>query len=510
MSACVGLLGVVLYSSVYLHARLESREQRLEQEREALRTALQQLEQRVDQQTRQLMQMEQRRGGRAEAAASPAAPRPTPGPSARREPAAVPIRPAEPVIPAGREGEAAGTAVEVARPWAAGDQQGFGAVVDLAAVGLLRDLARLHEEGVPAVQSARAVWEDRLNWLDQAAQDGQLDESGDDGRGRHLIARTWLIWSEPGRALVHLRWLAERAGVVRLHWLELAGALRDLGDWATARGAVDRALLLAPDDAVGLLLAGQIALGAGDVDRAKVLLEGVRGGGSLQREALRMLTGIHLQAGALERAVQAGEQALALPGGASDAELAVVLGEALARLDQWERARAVLEKFSEVDEAALWLGRAELALGDAAGAARVLRALADRRADWSEAALAAAEAMLESGDLFDARVLLHRSIALEPSAAAWVLLGRLENRAGRLDHAEQALRQAVRTDPGQCLARVALAAVLLEMRMAKAAAAELQEAARVDPATTARAIAQTPELAALLGAGASTRPAGGG
>jgi tetratricopeptide (TPR) repeat protein len=91
------------------------------------------------------------------------------------------------------------------------------------------------------------------------------------------------------------------------------------------------------------------------------------------------------------------------------------------------------------------------------------RARAGLKADPQSAAwqLEAAELAFEEGELDDAEAALRAAVAADPRAgAAWVLLGGIERRAGRLAEAEQAFAQAAEAtvDPERRVERFAEAA----------------------------------------------------
>jgi predicted TPR repeat methyltransferase len=132
--------------------------------------------------------------------------------------------------------------------------------------------------------------------------------------------------------------------------------------------------------------------------------------------------------------------------------LYVVLGHAYRRLGETEHARRAIGRAVELDPAhagaRIELAYLHLETGDSASALLVLESLIESRPERPDAHFARATALLEAGELDQARVAFARAHELNPSAASWHReLATLHRALGDSGAAERALESGLLLQP---------------------------------------------------------------
>ncbi len=109
-----------------------------------------------------------------------------------------------------------------------------------------------------------------------------------------------------------------------------------------------------------------------------------------------------------------------------------------------EQARSILKQAPDDTEASALLGAAAVAAGDTALAEKAFTQVLQRDPSRLTVALALADIYNRADRTDDARAVLKKAAAAQPSSAmAWLALGRLEEQQGNADAAEKAYREAV-------------------------------------------------------------------
>lgn len=185
-----------------------------------------------------------------------------------------------------------------------------------------------------------------------------------------------------------------------------------------------------------------------------------------------------------ERAVGHLERARAL--GAARPEVDLTYGQALLSVRRPKEAiphlRRAFEARLEPHMSGFDLARAHAAIGDRAGALRVLQSVRPEKADDGEGWRRLGQLALDLEATRLAEAFLRRAIAAQPGAAgAHEQLGLALARAGRFEEAVAAFEEAVRLAPRDASIRLNLAVGLAEIGRVPDARRHAEEALRIDP-----------------------------
>ncbi len=217
---------------------------------------------------------------------------------------------------------------------------------------------------------------------------------------------------------------------------------------AEARAAWERALAADPDDPDALLAAGQLALRAGDLARARLRLGQLLSTGADETGARVRVAAVWLDA------KQPAEALAAVSGGDDDPRVVYVRGVALQQLHRWAEAAAA---FAEVKpssgdlypSARVSLAYALARAGRAAEAVRVVRRGLEEHPDDPALLFALGEAYDRAGQRDAALAQMRKVLAVKPEHAEALnyLAYSYAERGERLDEAQAMLERALRIEP---------------------------------------------------------------
>jgi len=256
-------------------------------------------------------------------------------------------------------------------------------------------------------------------------------------------------------------------------YLVLGLAYHRLGRWEDAMRSLETAVVLDQERVDALYQLSLVCARLGQSERAKRYRELFDRYKSRQMDQERTMGDRHRLRDELFMPQRIAEiLRLAATACLADDDLALArqcLVEAVAIDPKDTQARRMLsslcERQGKLDEALVWVRQLQqlepqewehvknegillARLGRSDEAERVLRELCRRAPERGVGYLGLAELYFRSGqDPAQARQLCERAIELEPTPRAWALLAALAERAGEMDTARAALREAIRLDP---------------------------------------------------------------
>ncbi|CDL01414.1 putative TPR repeat protein [Magnetospirillum gryphiswaldense MSR-1 v2] len=259
------------------------------------------------------------------------------------------------------------------------------------------------------------------------------------------------------------------------------------GRWAEAAAALDAHLRRQPDDFDVCMMLGQVRLRLGDGEGAEQSFH--RAGGLRPHDPMPFyaLAVTALDRGDLDGAVEFCRQALAI---APDHVGALYnLAWVLRRQGRIDEVPDLLRRVVASDPAhrLAWfnLGNALLDLGQVDGAIDALCHACDLQPDWTEAAVALAQALRRRRRDEPGRERLERAWAMKPSAPLASALGNIAGDMGGAEDAERYYRRGLELEPGHVECLVNLGHLLHQSHRLEEMAASLLDAASRLPGETA-------------------------